>query len=447
MDAVLPILLFMTLLVLLASGYPVAFALAGAGLLFIGIGASLGEMHLGDLALIPQRLYGVVQNVSLMAVPLFILMGLVLERSRIAADLLMTAERCLRRIRGGLALAVIVVGALIAACTGIVGATVVTLGVLSLPAMLKSGYDPRLATGTIAASGTLGQIIPPSVVLVLLGDLLNAPVGDLFMGALIPGLLLVLAYIAYVLIRVRLQPDLAPLPPPDPVAVPLRVLMRAVAEGVAPALSLIVLVLGVIMAGAATPTEAAGCGAIGAIVLAFAKRRLTWSMLRGAATESALMTAMVFTILAGAQVFTIAFRGVGGEAWLTGMVIGLDPGPVATVVVIMALMFVLGFFLDFLEICFIVVPIVVPILAHVGWTSSEDMVLIGVLMGINLQTSFLTPPFGFSLFYLKGCAPPEIRSSDIYRGAWPFVVIQIVVIGLIALWPELALWLPRFLAG
>ncbi len=446
MDALLPVLLFLTLLVLLASGFPVAFALAGAGLLFVSIGALSGVMQVGDLALVPARVYDVMQSISLMAVPLFILMGLVLERSRIAGELLATAERCLRHVRGGLALAVILVGALIAACTGIVGATVVTLGVLSLPAMLKSGYDPRLATGTIAASGTLGQIIPPSVVLVLLGDLLNVAVGDLFMAAVVPGALLVLAYIAYVLVRVRIQPALAPLPPPDPIPVPGRVLLRAVATGLLPAAALMVLVLGVIMAGVATPTEAAACGAVGALVIAAGKRRLTWAVLRGAAFETATMTAMVFTILAASQVFTVAFRGIGGEVWLTQLITGLDPGPVMTVVAIMALMFVLGFFLDFLEICFIVVPIVVPILAHVGWTSSEDLVLIGVLMAINLQTSFLTPPFGFSLFYLKGCAPPEIRSADIYRGAWPFVLIQLVVIAVVGLWPDLVLWLPRLLA-
>jgi len=446
MTSFLPPLLFLTLLLLLASGFPVAFALAGAGLLFISVGSWAGVMQVGDLALLPPRLLDAVQNVSLMAVPLFILMGLILERAQIAAELLATAERCLGRLRGGLAISVVIVGALIAACTGIVGATVVTLGVLSLPVMLRSGYDPRLACGTIVASGTLGQIIPPSIVLILLGDLLGVPVGDLFKGALIPGLILVAAYLVYIVIRVHVQPALAPLPPRAEMPVPLRVLVRAIVSSLLPAVALMLVVLGSILAGVATPTEAAGCGAIGAAVIAACKGRLGWKLLRSAGMETAVMTAMVFTILAGAQVFILAFRGMGGEAWLAGLVTGLDAGPVTTVFAIMVLMFFLGFFLDFLEICFIVVPLVVPILRHVGWADNQSLVLIGVLMGLNLQTSFLTPPFGFSLFYLKGCAPPEVRSVDIYRGAWPFVLIQIAVIGVVALWPDLALWLPRVLA-
>jgi tripartite ATP-independent transporter DctM subunit len=321
---------------------------------------------------------------------------------------------------------------------------VVTLGVLSLPVMLRGGYDARLATGTIAASGTLGQIIPPSVVLVLLGDLLSVSVGDLFMGALIPGVLLVLAYLAYVLIRVHLQPALAPLPA-DAGKLALGPLLRALAAGLLPTGGLIALVLGTILYGVATPTEAAACGAVGAILIALVKRRLSRAILREASMETAKMTAMVFAILAGAQIFTVVFRGNGGEHWLTGMVAGMDPGPYMAVAIVMVLIFVLGFFLDFLEICFIVIPMVLPVLRHVGWTSPEQMVLLGVLIGVNLQTSFLTPPFGFSLFYLKGCAPPEIRTSDIYRGAIPFIGIQLAMLVVIVCFPDLVLWLPRLM--
>lgn len=445
MEGLLPPLMFVGLLLFLLSGYPVAFALAGTGLCFALIGGLSGDFRVSDLSLVPHRLWGVMQNVSLMSVPLFILMGLVLERSQLAQDLLTTAERLLRRLRGGLAVAVILVGALVAASTGIVGATVVTLGVLSLPVMLRSGYDPRLSAGTVAASGTLGQIIPPSVVLVLLGDLLSVSVGDLFMGAVIPGAILVGSYLAYVLIRVHLQPRLAPLPPAVDIeeAGPL---LRALAKGLLPTGGLILLVLGTILAGVATPTEAAGCGAVGAILIALARRRLSRALLREAGMETAKMTSMVFAILAGAQVFTVVFRGVGGEHWLIGLIQGVDPGPHTAIAVIMLLMFILGFFLDFLEICFIVIPMILPVLRHVGWTGPEQMILLGVLMGVNLQTSFLTPPFGFSLFYLKGCAPPELRTADIYRGVAPFVLLQLAVIALLVLVPDLVLWLPRVLA-
>lgn len=446
MESIYPPLMFVALMLFLLSGYPVAFGLAGTALLFAAIGAIDGSFQIRDFGFVPKRLFGVMQNVSLMSVPLFIVMGLILERSQLAQDLLGTAERCMRRFRGGLALAVIVVGALIAAATGIVGATVVTLGVMSLPVMLKSGYDKRLACGTIAASGTLGQIIPPSVVLIILGDLLNVPVGDLFMGALIPGLLLVGSYMLYVVIAVRVKPAWAPMPAEETVMVSWPVLLKSIASGIIPAGGLIILVLGTIMAGVATPTEAAACGAIGALIIAGCKRRLSWTMVRQASIESAKMTAMVFTILAGAQLFTIVFRGVGGEHWLVSLVQGIDPSPVMAVAIIMVMMFVLGFFLDFLEICFIVIPMVLPMLRHVGWNQPEQLLLLAVLMGVNLQTSFLTPPFGFSLFYLKGCAPPGITTGHIYRGIIPFVLIQLAILALIVLFPEIALWLPRFMA-
>jgi len=462
-----PPAIFAVLIVLLLSGIPVAFALAGTGVIFAGIGLLTGHYHQKWFAEVVDNVFAVcVENEILSAVPLFILMGMILERSRIAEELLDTAGRALRRLRGGLAIAIVGVGALLAASTGIVGATVVTMAVLSLPAMLRAGYDRPLACGTIAASGTLGQIIPPSIVLILLAAVMNVGVGELFAAAFLPGVILVACYAIYIGVRVWLDPGLAP---PREGGEDETALWKALIGGVLPAFALMVIVLGSIVAGFATPTEAAGCGALGAIAIAAIKRRFSFAGLGASLTTTVRLTAMVLTILAGAQFFSQVFAIYGGPDWIERLFVGEPPDPYAeeestgpggilgalagddaaiAVTLIMLLIFVLGFFLDFLEICFIVLPIVLPILVVFGFHPTDhpdNMLLLAVLVAMNLQTSFLTPPFGFSLFYLKGSAPPEIRSGDIYRGVWPFVAIQVAVMILIACFPGLVLWLPGVL--
>jgi tripartite ATP-independent transporter DctM subunit len=402
---------------------------------------------------LPNRVYGIMTNETLVAVPLFVYMGVMLERSRIAEDLLETMSALFGSLRGGLGISVTLVGMLLAASTGIVGATVVTMGLLSLPTMLKRGYDPRIATGTICASGTLGQIIPPSIVLVLLGDVLSAAyqqaqldqgvyspdtvsVGDLFAGALIPGLLLVGLYLSYLLLVSVLRPAAMPLPPAGNVernAVGLAALHALLAP-----LVLILAVLGSILGGLATPTEAASVGAVGAMLLAASRAQLKASVLREVVRSTLQVSSMVFLILIGASVFSLVFRGFGGDELIENLLLHLPGGTFAAMLVVMLVMFLLGFVLDFIEITFVVVPIVGPILLGMGL----DPVWLGVMIAINLQTSFLTPPFGFALFYLRGVAPPEISTAAIYRGVVPFVMIQLLALVLLALWPALATWLP-----
>ena len=449
----LPLLMFVVICLVLMLGYPVAFSLAGVAMIFAGIGISIGHFDPSFLAALPNRLFGTINNITLLAVPLFVMMGVLLEKSRLAEELLDSMASLFGRLRGGLGISVVVVGMLLAASTGIVGATVVTMGLLSLPSMLKRGYDPALATGTICATGTLGQIIPPSIALVLLGDTLSSAyqqaqlemgvfspktlsVGDLFISALVPGLLLVGLYMAYVLGFALLQPHRAP--PADDLKAPS---LGHLLHGLLPPVMLIAAVLGSILLGAATPTEAAGVGALGAALLAFLRGRLSLSLLGDVSRETMKVTCMVFMILIGAAVFSLVFRGFGGDELIHEAFHGMPGGVVAATAVVMLVIFLLGFILDFIEITFVVVPIVGPILLMMG----VDPIWLGIMIAINLQTSFLTPPFGFSLFYLRGVAPASVATSDIYRGVAPFVVMQLFVLALLAMWPELATWLPAWI--
>jgi len=526
---ILDILLFLTVIAALLSGYQVAFALAGSALLFAVIGQFFGVFDMGFLALFPSRIYGTMTNETLIAVPLFVFMGVMLERSKVAEDLLETMGALFGSLRGGLGISVVIVGALLAASTGIVGATVVTMGLLSLPTMLKRGYSPEIATGTIAASGTLGQIIPPSIVLILLGDVLSSEyqnvqfqvsnyiplsVGDLFAGALIPGFILVGLYIAYLIAMAIIRPASLPAIPPQERMTDLTALLSRIAKVLLPPVILIVAVLGSILTGIATPTEASAVGAIGATLLAgFRMRRrssenalsamltgavpigaaglailglfalsaqfdlrltraeisntdqlainfafglcaiIAWGTIaalwrvwrKGILTYTAQRTtqisAMVFLILIGAALFSLVFRGLGGDETVENLLLATPGGTFGALVAVMVTMFVLGFFLDFIEITFVVVPIVAPVLLLMG----IDPIWLGVMMAINLQTSFLTPPFGFALFYLRGVAPPEVTTGMIYRGAIPFVVLQLIGLGLVAALPGLATILPNAL--
>ncbi len=455
---ILAVLMFVVVCAVLLAGFPVAFSLGGTALAFAFLGDLLGVFDLRLLGGLPSRYFGVMVNEVLVAVPLFVFMGVVLERSGIAEQLLETMGLLFGRLRGGLAYSVTIVGMLLAAATGIVGATVVTMGLLSLPTMLRAGYDRRLACGAICASGTLGQIIPPSIVLVILGDILQganteaqlalgnfAPepvsVVDLFAGAMIPGLLLVGLYLAWEAGVAWLRPEAAP----PLVAAGERVenLGRRVLVALLPAGLLIVAVLGSILVGLATPTESAAIGSVGALLLAAARRRLDLAVLREVMAETTRISSMVFVILLGASIFSLVFRGLGGDQMVRELLHQLPGGGVGAMVSVMLLMFVLGFFLDFIEIVFVVVPIVGPPLIMLGY----DPVWLGVMIGINLQTSFLTPPFGFALFYLRGVAPPEVSTGDIYRGIVPFVGLQLVGLLLTGLFPQLATWLPRVLFG
>ena len=450
--------LFAVVFILLLSGYPVAFTLAGTALIFTVIGEMTGTFDPAFLEALPNRLYGIMGNQILMAVPLFVFMGVMLERSRIADELLTTMSRLFGSLRGGLAISVILVGMLLAASTGIVGATVVTMGLLSLPTMLKNGYDPKISTGLICASGTLGQIIPPSIVLVLLGDVLSnayqqaqldmgifspetISVGDLFVGALIPGLLLVTLYIVYIAGVALFNKEAMP------AAIEYKEsydsqLLHDVIKSLIPPLVLILAVLGSIIAGLATPTEAAAIGAVGAMLLALSKNMLTLKTMQEVVRSTTRVSCMVFMILIGAALFSLVFRGFEGDALIQELLGDLGGGKYHALFVVMLAMFLLGFVLDFIEITFVIVPIVGPVLLAMG----IDPVWLGILIAINLQTSFLTPPFGFALFYLRGVAPTEIKTSQIYQGVMPFIAIQLVAMAMIAYWPMLATWLPAQLS-
>lgn len=449
----LPFILFAVVTLVLMLGYPVAFTLGGVSLIFALLGEWGGLFDGAFLEALPNRLYGIMTNETLIAVPLFVFMGVMLERSRVAESLLDTMAALFGSLRGGLGISVTLVGMLLAASTGIVGATVVTMGLLSLPTMLKRNYDPAIAAGTICASGTLGQIIPPSIVLVLLGDVLSSAyqqaqlemgiwnletvsVGDLFVGAVIPGLGLVLMYLLYLLGVAFFQPRRLPTAGAE---IPGQTaLWWRVVTVLLPPLLLIVAVLGSILGGLATPTEAASVGAVGAMLLAAQRGELNMKSLRAVTESTVKVTSMVFMIFIGAAVFSLVFRGFGGDERVSEMLTGLPGGVVGAVAVVMLLMFLLGFILDFIEITFVVVPIVGPILLVMGL----DPVWLGIMIAINLQTSFLTPPFGFALFYLRGVAPPEVTTSAIYRGVLPFIVIQLIMLGMLAWWPQLATWLP-----
>jgi len=452
------IVLFLCVCGALMFGFPVAFTLAGTSLIFAGIGYVVGAFDPSYLNALPSRFYGILTNQTLIAVPLFVFMGVVLEKSKVAENLLLAMSSLMGRYQSGMAVSVVIVGMLLAASTGIVGATVVTMGLLSLPAMLNRGYSPSFATGTICATGTLGQIIPPSIALVLLGDVLSSAyqkaqlsmgifspdsvsVGDLFVGALLPGLLLVVLYLIYVVFLsnisnmkgVSTHSEIqATLSEEDKGDTP------SLLHALVPPLVLILLVLGSILSGYATPTEAAGVGAMGAVVLALTQGKLTKHVLKSAMQDTTKITCMVFMILIGASVFSLVFRGFGGEHLVQEFLTNLPGGVIGAMVLVMLLVFVLGFILDFIEITFVVVPIVAPILLAMGL----DPVWLGIMLAVNLQTSFLTPPFGFALFYLRGVAPPEVKTSDIYRGVVPFIAIQLLLLLALAIWPELATWLP-----
>ena len=450
-------LLFITVIVVLLAGFPVAFTLGGTALIFAGFGILGGTFNEALLLGLPNRVFGIMTNETLVAVPLFVFMGVTLERARIAEELLETLSALFGTLRGGLGISVTLVGMLLAASTGIVGATVVTMGLLSLPTMLKRGYSPEVATGTICASGTLGQIIPPSIILVMLGDVMTTAyqqaqqemgifspktvsVGDLFAGALIPGLLLVGLYMLYILVLAFFRPASIP---PHHRAPAEQVSLIRVMKALAPPLMLILAVLGSILKGLATPTEAAGVGGMGALLLAMLRNELSLARLQDIMRATLRISSMVFLILIGASIFSLVFRGYGGDDGVRAVLESLPGGVVGAVIVVMLVMFLLGFVLDFIEITFVVVPIVGPVLLAMG----VDPVWLGIMIAINLQTSFLTPPFGFALFYLRGVAPPSVSTAQIYRGAIPFVAIQLFALLLIAAFPELVTWLPEKIYG
>ncbi len=427
------LVMFAVLVAALMAGYPVAFTLGAVATLFGGVFLGFDFFHL-----LPLRIWGVVTNFTLLAVPLFVFMGVVLEKSGLAEELLETMGLLFGRLRGGLALSIVFVGALLAATTGVVGATVVTMGVIALPALLKHGYSPELATGTISASGTLGQIIPPSIILILLGDVVGVPVGRLFIGAVIPGLLLILLFVIYIAFAAWHRPETAPALVDKEAD---RALAGRVVKSLLPPLALVIAVLGSIFFGIASPTESAAVGAVGALLLAATHKRLSLENLRHAMQHTTRLTSMVFLILIGATAFGLVFRGMGGDGLVHQIMTGLPGGEWGFLATSMLLIFGLGFFLDFLEICFIVVPILAPIAGHFG----IDLLWFAVLIAVNLQTSFLTPPFGFSLFYLKAVAPPEIRIGHIYKGILPFIGMQVVGIAILVTFPRVTLWLPNLM--
>ena len=447
----MPFLLFLSVVIILMAGYPVAFTLGGVALIFAGIGSITGTFD-PLLSAMPERITGIMMNQTLLAVPLFVFMGVVLEKSKLAEDLLDTMAQLFGSLRGGLGFSVIIVGMLLAASTGIVGATVVTMGLLSLPVMLKRGYQPEIACGIICSSGTLGQIIPPSIILVLLGDQLSSAyqqaqlkqgnfspeqvsVGDLFAGAIIPGLLLVGLYLTYLALTAWLKPTAMPAIETHDGKKPK---LFSILKALLPPLLLILAVLGSILGGLATPTEAASVGAVGAMLLALINQKLNLATLKESLQETVKVTSMVFMILIGASLFSLVFRGFGGDDQIHQLLHNLPGGKWSAILVVMLIMFLLGFVLDFIEITFVVVPIVAPILLMMD----IDPVWLGIMIAINLQTSFLTPPFGFALFYLRGVAPKTVSTRQIYKGVLPFILIQVLALVILSIWPGLVTWLP-----
>ncbi|MEL7118656.1 MAG: TRAP transporter large permease subunit [Bacteroidota bacterium] len=426
---ILALLLFLSVFILILYGYPVAFTLGGIAIIY-----GLCFLSPESFTALPSRIMGVMSNYVLLAVPLFVFMGIMLKMSGIAENLLETMAILFGKINGGLAISVIIVGALLAASTGIVGATVITMGSISLPTMLKRGYKEELATGTIAASGTLGQIIPPSIVLVLLGSVLNISVGKLFAAALLPGLVLVLLYVIYVFIYASRNPEYAPSVPKEEIeAFKAENFVLKVIQAFVLPLLLIAAVLGSIFAGLASPTEAAAVGAIGATILTATQGKLNFKVIKEVAVETTHLTSMVFIILLGATTFTFVFREMNGDQFLIDLINRSQLSPQAFLILVMVIVFISGFFIDFIEIIFIIVPIVAPIFVAYG----VDLLWIGILLGLNLQISFLSPPFGFSLFYLKGVAPPQITTQHLYRGIIPFILIQLVLLVLIIVFPDI----------
>jgi len=433
MNESLPFILFGILFLSILLGFPVAFTLGGVSIIF-------GLIFLGSdfFLLLPLRIFGTMQNYVLIAVPLFIYMGIMLEKSGLAESMLETMAKLFGKYRGGLAISVVIVGALLAASTGIVGATVITMGLISLPTMLKRGYSTELATGTIASSGTLGQIIPPSVVLVLLGSVLNVSVGDLFAAAVIPGVILVGMYILYILVMTFIRPESAPSMPQEErfTTFNRQIFFQTLYAFLLPLL-LIIAVLGSIFAGIASPTEAAAVGALGATLLTIfstqKKTRLSLGLFKDVMQETTHLTSMVFMILIGATAFSLVFRGLGGDRQLVDMITQAQLSPEMFLLIVMIAIFIAGFFIDFIEIIFIFVPVVAPVFQQYG----TDLIWVGILFALNLQTSFLSPPFGFALFYLKGVAPPEVSTQHLYKGIIPFVIIQLSLLVIIIAFPEL----------
>ena len=416
--------MFVTVLAMIFTGYPVAFALGGTALIFALMGAAFDIFPLPLLFAMPERTFGTMSNFTLLAVPFFIFMGTILEKSKLAEQLLETIGLLFGRFRGGLAMGVIFVGALLAAATGVVGASVTAMGLISLPVMLRNGYKDELSLGTIAASGTLGQIIPPSIVLIVLGDQMGVPVGSLFRAALLPGLALTASYALYVGIIAYLKPEVAPALPMEMRVSGVELLKRVIVSLIPP-LALILVVLGSIFAGIATPTEAGALGSVGAMVLALMNRSLTVDALQKAMEETSRLTIMVVFLLIGSTLFALVFRGFDGDIWIEGLLTGIPGGALGFLLVVNIVVFILGFFIDFFEIAFIIVPLIVPAAAILG----VDLTWLGIVLAVNLQTSFLTPPFGFSLFYLRGVTPDDIPTTSIYKGVMPFICIQLVVLG------------------
>jgi len=438
-DQMLASSMFIGMIVFLFFGFPVAFSLTFTGLFFGLIGFGLPFFDL-----LPLRIWGTMSNFTLIAVPLFVFMGVALEKSGLAEELLETMALLFGRLRGGIAISVVLVGAILAASTGIVGASVITMGLVSLPTMLRRRYDKQLITGTICAAGTLGQIIPPSVILVLLGDIMGVSVGELYIGAFLPGVVLVAFYIIYILVLARWKPHLAPPIPKEEVAAFQAQAVQRVAIALAPAFTLIVAVLGSIFWGIASPTEGAAVGSAGALILTILKGRFSMPMLRDVMRTTTRITSLAFLILIGANTFGLVFRGLNGDRLIQNLLLGLPFGGYGVLAVVMLIIFFLGFFIDFFEICFIHIPILTPVLVqHFGF----NPVWLGVVIGVNLQTSFLTPPFGFSLFYLRGVAPPEITTGDIYRGVIPFVGLQLIGLALVLIFPDIVFSLIRLFRG
>ena len=447
----LPLLLFGLVCLILLAGFPVAFTLAGVSLIFAAVVSLLGGFDLYLLETIPNRLYGVMTNATLIAVPLFIFMGVIMEKSKVAEDLLTSMAKLFGRMKSGLGLSVVIVGALLAASTGIVGATVIAMGLISLPAMLKRGYPQEISTGLICATGTLGQIIPPSIALVILGDVLSSAyqqsqlslgnfaaktisVGDLFIAAIVPGLMLVVAYAIYFVLFVKVSSK-GQSQDQDDLEVPRLI------RSLLPPFALIFIVLGSIISGIASPTEAAGIGALGAMLIAWSSGKLSGGVLKEATRQTAFITTMVFLILIGASIFSLVFRGLGGEEIINEIFNAIPGGLFGAMLLVMVMVFLLGFILDFIEISFVVVPIVGPVLMAMG----ADPLWLGIMLAVNLQTSFLTPPFGFALFYLRGIAPESIATESIYKGVIPFIAIQIGLLILMAIFPDIVTKLPSII--
>ena len=433
----LAIVMFVGFFIFIMSGYPVGYSFAATAILFGGIGYTLGAFDLNLLKLLPSRWFGTMSDFTLLAIPFFIFMGAVFERSGLAEELLETVGRLMGRVRGGLALAVILVGTLLAATTGVVAATIIMMGMLALPTMLRHGYDKQLATGVITASGTLAQMIPPSLVLVVLSDQIGVPVGDLFLGAVIPGLLLSSLYALYVIIITRIKPDLAPALPPEAFSVTGADLLRKSVRVIIPPGLLVFSVLGSIFFGLASPTEAGSVGAVGACLLALMNKRLTTKLIQDAAMSTARLTALVITILFSSTFFSLVFDGLGGQRLITDLLVNLPGGFWGFIIVANIAIFLLGVFLEFVEICFIAMPLFVPAAHALG----IDMAWLAIVFAINLQTAFISPPVGFSLFYLQTTAPKEVPTSDIHKGALPFMALQVLALIIVIIFPQTVTWL------